>query len=84
MSWDKSQSSATDPIERASCHPDFLVLAYPALPKELHVTAATPRANETRPALFFRTTLERIEKTDPITLPDDDAMTRQREKTSAN
>jgi acetyl esterase/lipase len=44
MSWDQGQSSATDPVERASCRPDFLVLAYPALPKELHVTADTPPA----------------------------------------
>jgi acetyl esterase/lipase len=44
MSWDKGQSSATDPVERASCRPDFLVLGYPALPKELHVTADTPPA----------------------------------------
>jgi acetyl esterase/lipase len=43
-SWDKGQSDATDPIERASCRPDFLVLAYPAVPKELHVTADTPPA----------------------------------------
>lgn len=44
MSWDKGQSAAADPVERASCRPDFLVLAYPALPKELHVTADTPPA----------------------------------------
>ena len=44
MSWDKGQSSAADPIERASCRPDFLILGYPALPKELHVTADTPPA----------------------------------------
>jgi len=44
MSWDKGQSAATDPVERASCRPDFLVLAYPAMPKELHVTADTPPA----------------------------------------
>ena len=44
MSWDKGQSAAADPIERASCRPDFLVLAYPAMPKELHVTAETPPA----------------------------------------
>ena len=44
MSWDQGQSSAADPVERASCRPDFLVLAYPALPKELHVTADTPPA----------------------------------------
>lgn len=44
MSWDKGQSTATDPVERASCRPDFLILAYPALPKELHVTADTPPA----------------------------------------
>ena len=44
MSWDKGQSSAADPVERASCRPDFLILAYPALPKELHVTSDTPPA----------------------------------------
>ena len=44
MSWDKGQSSAADPIERASCRPDFLILGYPAMPKELHVTADTPPA----------------------------------------
>ncbi len=44
MSWDKGQSSAADPVERASCRPDFLILGYPALPKELHVTAETPPA----------------------------------------
>lgn len=44
MSWDKGQSSAADPVERASCRPDFLILGYPALPKELHVTADTPPA----------------------------------------
>lgn len=44
MSWDKGQSSAADPVERANCRPDFLILGYPALPKELHVTADTPPA----------------------------------------
>lgn len=44
MSWDKGQSAATDPIERVSCRPDFLILGYPAMPKELHVTADTPPA----------------------------------------
>jgi acetyl esterase/lipase len=44
MSWDKGQSAATDPVERASCRPDFLILAYPAMPKELHVTSDTPPA----------------------------------------
>jgi acetyl esterase/lipase len=44
MSWDKGQSTTTDPVEGASCRPDFLILAYPAMPKELHVTADTPPA----------------------------------------
>jgi acetyl esterase/lipase len=44
MSWDQGQSSATDLVERASCRPDFLVLAYPAMPKELHVGTDTPPA----------------------------------------
>ncbi len=44
MSWDQGQSSAADPVERVSCRPDFLILAYPALPKELHVSADTPPA----------------------------------------
>jgi acetyl esterase/lipase len=44
MSWDKGQRTATDPVEGASCRPDFLILGYPAMPKELHVTADTPPA----------------------------------------
>jgi acetyl esterase/lipase len=43
MSFDKGQPGATDPIERQSSRPDFLVLGYPAIPEELTVTAETPR-----------------------------------------
>jgi acetyl esterase/lipase len=44
MSFDKGQGGSADPVERVSCRPDFLILGYPALPKELHVTADTPPA----------------------------------------
>jgi endo-1,4-beta-xylanase len=42
MSFDKGQPGATDPIERQSSRPDLLMLAYPAIPEELTVTAETP------------------------------------------
>jgi acetyl esterase/lipase len=44
MGFDKGQPSASDPIERQSSRPDFLVLGYPLIPDELTVTAETPPA----------------------------------------
>jgi endo-1,4-beta-xylanase len=42
MDFDKGQPGASDPIERQSSRPDFLVLGYPSIPRELSVTAETP------------------------------------------
>lgn len=44
MGFDKGQPDASDPVERQTSRPDFLVLGYPLIPDELAVTAETPPA----------------------------------------
>jgi endo-1,4-beta-xylanase len=44
MGFDKGQADASDPVERQTSRPDFLVLGYPLIPDELAVTAETPPA----------------------------------------
>ena len=44
MGFDKGQPGASDPVERQTSRPDFLVLGYPLIPDELAVTAETPPA----------------------------------------
>jgi endo-1,4-beta-xylanase len=44
MSFDKGLAGASDPVERQTSRPDFLVLGYPLIPDELAVSAETPAA----------------------------------------
>jgi endo-1,4-beta-xylanase len=44
MGFDKGQPGASDPVERETSRPDFVVLGYPLIPEELTVTAETPPA----------------------------------------
>jgi endo-1,4-beta-xylanase len=44
MGFDKGEAGASDPVERQTSRPDFLVLGYPLIPDELTVSPATPPA----------------------------------------
>jgi endo-1,4-beta-xylanase len=42
--FDKGQEGATDPVERQSSRPDFQVLIYPGIPRNMNLTQDTPPA----------------------------------------